>query len=108
MGISVEHLDAVPFPMARLPGSGYERSAVDDILDQVRERVAQGQPVDDLLAAVRFPIGRRQGYAASEVDDFLDRLAPGASLQTSGPVSPSVIKPLPEEPGFFGRLFGRR
>lgn len=69
MGINVEDLDAVRFPMARLPGSGYERSAVDD---------------------------------------FLDRLAPGASLQTSGPVSPSVIKPLPEEPGFFGRLFGRR
>lgn len=108
MGISVEDLDAVRFPMARLPGSGYECSAVDDFLDRVRERVAQGQPADDLVAAVRFPIGRRQGYAASEVDDFLDRLAPGASLQTSGPVSPSVIKPLPEEPGFFGRLFGRR
>ncbi|MEL4503420.1 DivIVA domain-containing protein [Luteococcus sp. H138] len=83
--------------------------------------MSDGQSIADLVHAVRFPIARN-GYNAHDVDEFLDRLeghhnpdghgaaepatdtSPSSSLTSTTP----MIEPLPEEPGLFGKLFGRR
>ncbi|MEL4358798.1 MULTISPECIES: DivIVA domain-containing protein [unclassified Luteococcus] len=125
MSVTTEEVDAVRFRLSGRGGHGYEVRAVDDFLDQVRELLAQGLAVAELADAARFPLSRRagEGYHAQDVDEFLDRLAghhnphghgaDGDAADVDGDgAQPSSdfgrIEPLPEEPGFFGRLFRRR
>ena len=55
---------------------GYDRMAVDDFLDRLRDAVLGGDSVDDLRALVDAALftTRRGAYDQGEVDSFLDRI----------------------------------
>ena len=97
---------AGPVGFERVPGvevgAGYDAAQVDDLLDRVRARLVVGEPLDDLLeASLPGPGFAGSGYDAAAVDALLARLG-------GRPVAPASMQPLPEEPGLFARLFGRR
>jgi DivIVA domain-containing protein len=104
---------------------GYDMAAVDSLLDRVCEALADGRPVEPVVAAARFPVVKmREGYDIREVDDFLAGLSgstvpgPGtpASAATPATTTPATTTPssLPSAVqevgggGFLKRLFGSR
>lgn len=88
--------------------AGYDVDEVDRVLDGLIAALERGEEVSGLVEQARFTRVGRKGYEMSQVDDLLDRVAgrpTGRALKNSLDPSQEVVQ---EQPGFLGRLFGRR
>ncbi|MGJ6981438.1 DivIVA domain-containing protein [Aestuariimicrobium soli] len=100
--LSPDDVRSVTFPTSRRAHEGYSEQAVDEFVELVAQRMERGESPAGLLAGARFPMARRDGYRAQEVDDFIDRLIEQYPLARGQHVETADGR----RQGFWSRLFG--